>query len=96
VTHVLLRRLFDGQSPVTVPVTSVQDDESEVALITAEDGSWPAGHYSLTLDVMGRSGTVAFCVGQMLRDVDYSLIVFVPPSADSAEARSELISATHR
>lgn len=96
VTHVLLRRLFDGQSAVTVPVSSLQDDSGAVALITAKDTPWPAGHYALTLDVMGRSGTVAFCVGQMLRDVDYSLIVFVPSSADSAAARSDLISATRK
>lgn len=92
VTHVLLRRLFDKHEPVAVPVDTQQDDTDGVALVQAKGSPWRPGHYALTFDVLGRSGTIAFCVGRMLRDVDYSLIVFVPPSADGALARRDLLS----
>jgi hypothetical protein len=91
VTRVLLRRLFDGQPPVSVPVTSAHDDASGVVLVAAAGEEWPPGHYALTLDVMGRAGMVAFCVGRMFRLVDYSLITFVPSNADSPAARKALI-----
>ena len=92
VTRVLLRRLFDGLPPVEVPVSAAPDDVHGVALIAAAEQEWAPGHYALTLDVMGGSGTMTFCVGRMFRAVDYSLIIYVPDSARTAVARAELVS----
>lgn len=92
VTRILVRRLFDGLPPVEVPVTAAPDDVHGVALIAAAEPGWAPGHYALTLDVMGGSGTMTFCVGRMFRAVDYSLIIYVPDNAGTAVARAELVS----
>jgi hypothetical protein len=91
VTHVLLRRLFDGQRAVRVPVVSEQDDMSGVAVVRTDGFEWAPGHYALTVDIEGRSGTVAFCVGRMTRLVDYSLVTFVPDIVDGPAARATLL-----
>jgi hypothetical protein len=84
-------RLFETQHAVPVPVRFELDEENDVAVVRADDAEWPVGHYALTIDMVGQSGTVAFCVGHMTRLVDYSLVTFVPETVDSAAARRELL-----
>ncbi len=91
VSRAMIRRLFDGLPPVSMPVTLTSDYADGVGLVSSDAGPWPPGHYAVTVDVFGRTGTVVMCIGRMIRLVDYSLITFVPNPADGAEAREALI-----
>jgi hypothetical protein len=91
VMHVELIRLFDRQHAVPVPVASEVDASTGVAVVRADGVKWSVGHYALTMNTVGRSDTVALCVGHMTRLVDYSLVTFVPEIVDGATARKELL-----
>lgn len=91
-----VERLFDPLPPVAVPVVATDRAPDGLILATAAGVHWPAGHYALTLEVGQQSHVLPFCIGRMLRDVDYSMIVWVPDSLDSAAARNEFITAIER
>jgi hypothetical protein len=90
IKRVVLQRLFQGQPPVYLPVSFEADAATGVALIAADGVDWAPGYYALTLGT-SRTATVPFCVGAMIRQVDYSLVTFVPPNTDGAAARSALV-----
>jgi len=91
VSRVLLLRMFARGAPVAIPVNTETGSNGEVALFSADDLRLDPGHYALTVDVMGRAGTLIFCVEPSFRMVDYSLLTLMPLGVDSPAARKHFL-----
>jgi hypothetical protein len=92
VTSIRVDRLFDSGPALSMPVIPIENAVDGVVLTTALGLPWPPGHYAMDVaTTSGSSLVLPFCIGRMTRLVDYSLIAYVPTSADGAAARLALL-----
>jgi hypothetical protein len=85
-----IERLFRRGQAVRVPAVVTEQAPDGAIMSPAQGGFWPIGYYSLTVRMHGAAHVVPFCVGKLIRLVDYSLIAFMPAGADGSEARRAL------
>jgi hypothetical protein len=91
VTSYAIDRLFRRGGPVPVPVIAT-DEASDGFLLALSDGQpFPIGIYALRITVRGERHVLPFCVGKLIRLVDYSLLAFLPAGVDSRAARMQFI-----
>jgi hypothetical protein len=85
-----IERLFRRGRAVRVPAVVTEQAADGAIMSPAQGGFWPIGYYSLTVRMHGGVQVVPFCVGKLIRLVDYSLIAFMPAGVDGADARRAL------
>lgn len=91
VTSFRVERLFDSRPAVQMPVITTEKAADGIVLTTGLETPWPVGHYALAVTIREGERVLPFCVGRQIRQVDYSLIAFVPPTADGRTARAALL-----
>jgi hypothetical protein len=85
-----IARLFRIGRAVRVPTVITEQTADGAIMSPAQGGFWPIGYYSLTVRMQGGVQVVPFCVGKLIRLVDYSLIAFMPAGVDGSAARRAL------
>jgi hypothetical protein len=90
-TDFSVERLFRRGPSVPIPTIVLEKAADGFIVAPAYGATWPVGDYSVTIRAHGALQIAPFCVGRLIRLVDYSLIAFMPAGVDSAAARSALL-----
>jgi hypothetical protein len=81
-------RLIAGKQARPLRIAVGRDPEARIAVVRPASSSWSAGYYAISFTVDGHRRVLPVCIGQLTRAVDYSLIVYMPREAGTADAPS--------
>ena len=79
-----VRRLFEDRPPVRLAARHSRHDGAAVTVLAPAGAGWAPGFYVLTFSADAGQRVLPFCVGELTRAVDYSLIVYVPLAAGTS------------